>query len=189
MKLSTFVIFLLLFCGGLTACDNNTSSSSGQKNCVVDFGKLMRDSAPGKEGVRLIESMQADMQKDLDAIQDRLEKNPQDSEAMQQLQQSYSLAQQKIQTEGQNIANQIMAMIQDELDKFRAENNYDMIVMTDALASYNPALDKTNKIIERLGKRKLDLKLSQTGNTMQGSPTAKESAEETPAEQPQKKSD
>lgn len=142
----------------MLACDNDSSTSVQPKSCVVDMARLMRDSAPGKEGVKFIEARQQAMQKELDVINDKLEKNPDDAEAMQQLQQVYAASQQRIQAEGQNVASQVLDIVQRELNLYQKQNGYDYILFTDALAAYDPDLDKTNSIIDQINKQKFEIK-------------------------------
>lgn len=155
-----FAIFLLL-AFFLVACDNASQDVTQQKVCVVDLARLMRESAPGKEGMKFIENLQQDMQKELDAIQDRLEKNPQDTEAMQQLQTVYSLSQQRIQADGQAVASQVLDVVQRELNSFLEQNGYAYILATEALATYDQKLDMTNEVLKRLENQKVEFKIMQ----------------------------
>lgn len=155
MRINILTVLLACACLALPACDN---TSKTPKSAVVDLGRLMRESAPGKDGMVFIEAQQKEMQAQLDEIQDRLEKNPQDEAAMQELQKVYALSQQRIQTEGQNIAGQILDVVQRTLNNYRAANGYDVILLTDSLAAYDPALDITNAVLAEVNKQKIEFK-------------------------------
>ena len=96
----------------LAGCQQQESQVAQPKLAVVDMGRVMRDSEPGKEGVKFLESRQAGMQEQLDAIQDRLEKNPKDEAAMQELQRVYAVSQQRMQAEQQNVVNLLFDSVQ-----------------------------------------------------------------------------
>lgn len=157
-KVMYLAIFLCFFMFGLTGCENNSSQNGSPKMAVVDLGRLMRDSAPGKEGLKFIESLQKEMQAQLDVLQDKLEKNPQDEAVMQDLQKLYGLSQQRIQTEGQNVASQILDVVQRCLNNFLEKNGYDIIVGTEALAAYNTKIDVTNQVLAEIDKQKIEFK-------------------------------
>ena len=156
MKLVWLLAIILSL--GLTACDDGKQNQTQNRTAVVDLGRLMRDSVPGKEGIKFIESQQKEMQAQLDAIQDKLEKNPNDESLMQQLQNLYALSQQKIQAEGQNIASQILDVVQRTLNNYLEKNNYDVIIGTEALAAYNVKLDITNAVLAEVDKQKIEFK-------------------------------
>lgn len=134
------------------------AQDSAPKIGVVDIARLMRDSVPGKDGVKFIEAQQAQMQKQLDEVQAKLEKNPEDQAVMQELQRVYGTAQQKIQAEGANVANMIFDAVQKTIDKYRADNGYDILLGADATASYSKAIDVTDAILALVDTQKLEFK-------------------------------
>lgn len=138
----------------LAACDDGQAPKIG----VVDLNRLMRDSAPGKAGLKYIESQQADLQSALDKIQDKLEKNPGDEAAVQELQKVYAASQQKIQAEGQGVVTRLFDSIQVALDNYRKQNGYQILIRVEALDSFDPALDVTNAIMAEVDKIKIDFK-------------------------------
>lgn len=150
-KVALLAIFCCLF---LAACNDNGASSA--KIGVVDVNRLMKDSTPGQEALKFIESKQAALQADLDKIQDRLEKNPTDEAAMKELQKVYATSQQQIQTEGQNIVGALFDAIQQVMDKFRASRGYVMLVRQEALDSFDPSLDVTGALMAEVNKLKID---------------------------------
>lgn len=148
------VIMIIVMALLLGACNDGQGSRLG----VVDLNRLMRDSAPGKAGLKFIESQQTELQGKLDALQDKLEKNPSDEAAMQELQKVYAAAQQRIQTEGQQVVTQLFDAIQKTLDSYRSENGYAVLIRAEALDSYDPALDITNAVMAEVDKLKIDFK-------------------------------
>lgn len=129
-----------------------------EKWAVVDIVKLMKESAPGKAGVKYIEERQAEMQKELDAIQEKMEKNPTDQELMQELQKVYASSNQRIQAEGQHVANTLLDAVRAAMDKYRVDNGYTMLIGIEALASFAPEKDVTDEIMKEVNNSKLEFK-------------------------------
>lgn len=160
MKLWKTCLPLISFCFFLTACDNSQPNNAGANFCATDYAILMRDSAVGKEGAKVIENLQLSMQKELDALQEKVEKNPQEQAVMQEFQQSYSLIQQRLQNEAQNVANQIMQFIDSQLEIYRKSKGYEAIFALEALYAHSPGIDKTTEIIAWLDSQKSSFKLA-----------------------------
>ena len=92
MPLALLLSFMLFAC-------QQGDNTAQPKVAVVDMARVMRDSEPGKTGVKFLESLQGDMQTKLNDIQQRLEANPKDAEAQKELQAVYMSAQQRMQVE------------------------------------------------------------------------------------------
>lgn len=142
----------LAVCFGIAGCDNGDSSRIG----VVDLNRLMTESEPGKAGLGYIETRQKALQAKLDEIQDRIEKNPNDEAAMQELQTVYAASQQRIQSEGQAVVTRLLEAIQKTVDSFRKENGYAMLLRREALDSLDPALDVTSALMVEVNRLQLD---------------------------------
>ena len=149
-----------------------------EKWAVVDISRLMKESDPGKAGIKYIEDQQTLMQKDLDDIQSKLENAPKDQELMRSLQQTYAASQQKIQAAGASIANMLFDAVKSALDKYRADNGYAMLIGVEAVASYDPAKDVTEAVMAEVNKAKLDFaKAAQAAEKEAGEEAAQAGAE------------
>ena len=158
MRTSRIIAPLLMGLFVLTGCQQQESQVAQPKLAIVDMGRVMRDSAPGKEGVKFLEAQQAGMQAELDAIQDRLEKNPKDEAAMQELQRVYAVSQQRMQAEQQNVVNLLFDSVQRVVNSYREAQGYDMILGAEAVASFKPGADVTEAIIAEVNKQKVEFK-------------------------------
>lgn len=156
------ILFVLpvLFAGLLLlgACDSGNRQGMDVKIAVADVSRLMRDSVPGKAGIKFLESRQTKFQQELDDIQDRLEKNPSDEAAMKDLQRVYSASQQQIQAEGQKVAALLFDTLQRILDQFREKNGYTLILGQDTVASFAKSVDVTDALMKELDKEVIDFK-------------------------------
>lgn len=155
MRLTLPLILLLgIF---IVACEAQGQSAK-TSIAVVDMARVMRDSTPGKEGVKFLESRQTALQGQLDAIQDKLEKNPEDEKAMQELQRVYAVSQQRMQAEQQNVVNILFDTIQRILNEYCASQGYDVILGSEAAAAFNQKIDITDAVIAEVNKQKLEFK-------------------------------
>lgn len=158
MRKSRFILPVLMGLLMLTGCQQQESQVAPLKIAIVDMGRVMRDSEPGKEGVKFLEAQQAGMQEQLDAIQDRLEKNPKDEAAMQELQRVYAVSQQRMQAEQQNVVNLLFDSVQRVVNSYREAQGYDMILGAEAVASSRPGADVTAAIIAEVNRQKVEFK-------------------------------
>lgn len=158
MRISLILPVILAGVILLNGCETGSKSENGVKIAVADVSRLMKDSVPGKAGIKFLESRQAIFQKELDEIQDRLEKNPADENAMKDLQRVYSASQQQIQAEGQNVATLLFDTLQRVLDNFREQKGYTLILSQDTVASFAKNVDITNEVMQVLDQEKIDFK-------------------------------
>ena len=171
------LVFVLSFM--LLACQQTETKDAQPKLAVVDMARIMRDSEPGKAGVKFLEGLQAGMQDKLNAIQARLEKDPKDEAAQKELQGVYMTAQQRMQAEQQNVVNLLYDTIQRVLNAYREQQGYDIILSAEVAAAFNPKADVTAAVIAEVNKQKIDFKPLPE-------PAAPEAAP-APAAQPQEK--
>lgn len=158
MRISRIILPVLVGVFALTGCQQQETQVAQPRIAIVDMGRVMRDSEPGKEGVKFLESRQAVMQEQLDAIQDRLEKNPKDEAAMQELQRVYAASQQRMQAEQQNVVNLLFDSVQRVVNSYREAQGYDIILGAEAAASYTPSADVTAAVIAEVNKQKIEFK-------------------------------
>lgn len=153
-----FLMPLALLCLLLLPACQQAADNAGPKLAVVDMARIMRDSEPGKAGVKFLEGLQAEMQGKLNDIQARLEKDPKDEAAQKELQSVYMASQQRMQVEQQNVVNLLYDSIQRVLNTFRAEKGYEVIINAEAAAAFDAKADVTAAVIADVNKQKIDFK-------------------------------
>ena len=156
MRISLFAPLALGLCLLLPACQQ--ADTAKPQLAVVDMARIMRDSEPGKAGVKFLEGIQAEMQSSLNDIQSRLQKNPNDAQAQKELQTIYMAAQQRMQTEQQNVINVLYDMVQRVINGYRTEKGYAVILNSEAAAAYDAKADVTADIVAAVNKQKVDFK-------------------------------
>ena len=137
----------------LTGCI--PSEPATPKVAVVDTARVFRDSEPGKAGVKFLEGMQENMQRELNALQDQLQKKPEDAALQQKLQETYMSLQQRMGAEQQNVITLLNDAIQRAMDTYRARKQLDVIFTNEAALSYSKAVDVTADIIAEFNTHKL----------------------------------
>lgn len=179
MRIRLFMPLVFVLSFMLLACQQTETKDAQPKLAVVDMARIMRDSEPGKAGVKFLESLQSGMQEKLNAIQARLEKDPKDEAAQKELQGVYMASQQRMQAEQQNVVNLLYDTIQRVLNAYREQQGYDIILSAEVAAAFNPKADVTAAVIAEVNKQKIDFK-------PRPEPAAPEAAP-APAAQPQDK--
>ena len=179
MRIRLFMPLVFVLSFMLLACQQTETKDAQPKLAVVDMARIMRDSEPGKAGVKFLESLQSGMQEKLNAIQARLEKDPKDEAAQKELQGVYMASQQRMQAEQQNVVNLLYDTIQRVLNAYREQQGYDIILSAEVAAAFNPKADVTAAVIAEVNKQKIDFKPLPD-------PAAPEAAP-APAAQPQEK--
>lgn len=172
------LVFVLSFM--LLACQQ-TENAAQPKLAVVDMARIMRDSEPGKAGVKFLEGLQTEMQGKLNEIQTRLENDPKDEAAQKELQSVYMASQQRMQAEQQNVVNLLYDAVQRTVNAYREQKGYDVILSTEGVASFNPRVDVTAALIAEVNKQKLDFKPVAPGTAAPEAATAP--AQDQPAAQ------
>lgn len=158
MQIRLFLPLILVLSLGLLACQQADNAAAKPGIAVVDMARVMRDSEPGKAGVKFLEGLQSDMQEKLTGIQNRLEAKPDDAEAQKELQATYMEAQQRMQAEQQNVINLLYDTMQRVINAYRAEKGFSAILNAEAVVSFDSGADVTGDIIAAVNKQKMDFK-------------------------------
>ena len=158
MRIRFMAVPLLLLSLLCAACQQGEEKASGPSIAVVDIVRVMRDSEAGKAGVKYLEDIRADIQKQLDDIQTKLEKDPENEQLQKQLQTVYMSAQQQMGEEQENMISQLQNVTKRVMDEFRKANGYDVLLSAETLSSYDEKLDVTTVLLVEMNKQKVNFK-------------------------------
>lgn len=156
MRIRFMAVPLLLLSLLCAACQQGEDKASGPSIAVVDIVRVMRDSEAGKAGIKYLEDMQANIQAQLDDIQNKLEKDPENEDLQKQLQTVYMNAQQQMGEEQQNVLSQLQNVTKRVMDEFRKARGYDVLFSAETLSSYDEKLDVTNDLLVEMNKQKVN---------------------------------
>lgn len=156
MRIRFMAVPLLLLSLLCAACQQGEEKASGPSIAVVDIVRVMRDSEAGKAGIKYLEDLQAGIQKQLDDIQSKLEKDPENEQLQKQLQTVYMNAQQQMGEEQQNVLSQLQNVTKRVMDEFRRAKGYDVLFSAETLSSYDEKLDVTNDLLVEMNKQKVN---------------------------------
>lgn len=156
MRIRFMAVPLLLLSLLCAACQQGEEKASGPSIAVVDIVRVMRDSEAGKAGIKYLEDLQAGIQKQLDDIQNKLEKDPENEQLQKQLQTVYMNAQQQMGEEQQNVLSQLQNVTKRVMDEFRKAKGYDVLFSAETLSSYDAKLDVTNDLLVEMNKQKVN---------------------------------
>ena len=140
MRIRFLVLSLLVLCLAVSGCQQ--PQEPAVKVGVVDMNRLLRDSEPGKEASRFLEGMQKEIQQQIDDVQARLGKDPENEALQRELQAIYMGGQQRI---NQRLVN-----------NYRKANGLSVVLGTDVAVAYDPALDVTNALLDEMNKQKVN---------------------------------
>ena len=189
MRIRFLVLSLLVLCLAVSGCQQ--TQEPAVKVGVVDMNRLLRDSEPGKEASRFLEGMQKEIQQQIDDVQARLGKDPENEALQRELQAIYMGGQQRINAEQQNVVSQLLDLTQRLVNNYRKANGLSVVLGTDVAVAYDPALDVTNALLDEMTKQKVNF--VSVSNPQPEAPAAAEApakaaqdakAAEKPAEKP-----
>ena len=120
MPIRLLILSLLVLCLAVSGCQQ--TQEPAVKVGVVDMNRLLRDSEPGKEASRFLEGMQKEIQQQIDDVQARLGKDPENENLQRELQAIYMGGQQRINAEQQNVVSQLLDLTQRLVNNYRKAN-------------------------------------------------------------------
>lgn len=154
MRIRLLVLSLLVLCLAVSGCQQ--PQEPAVKVAVVDMNRLLRDSEPGKEASRFLEGMQKEIQQQIDDVQARLGKDPENEALQRELQAIYMGGQQRINAEQQNVVSQLLDLTQRLVNNYRKANGLSVVLGSDVAVAYDPALDVTNALLDEMNKQKVN---------------------------------
>lgn len=154
MPIRLLILSLLVLCLAVSGCQQ--TQEPAVKVGVVDMNRLLRDSEPGKEASRFLEGMQKEIQQQIDDVQARLGKDPENEALQHELQAIYMGGQQRINAEQQNVVSQLLDLTQRLVNNYRKANGLSVVLGTDVAVAYDPALDVTNALLDEMNKQKVN---------------------------------
>lgn len=154
MPIRLLILSLLVLCLAVSGCQQ--TQEPAVKVGVVDMNRLLRDSEPGKEASRFLEAMQKEIQQQIDDVQARLGKDPENENLQRELQAIYMGGQQRINAEQQNVVSQLLDLTQRLVNNYRKANGLSVVLGTDVAVAYDPALDVTNALLDEMNKQKVN---------------------------------
>ena len=125
MRIRFLVLSLLVLCLAVSGCQQ--TQEPAVKVGVVDMNRLLRDSEPGKEASRFLEGMQKEIQQQIDDVQARLGKDPENENLQRELQAIYMGGQQRINAEQQNVVSQLLDLTQRLVNNYRKANGLSVL--------------------------------------------------------------
>ena len=160
MPIRLLILSLLVLCLAVSGCQQ--TQEPAVKVGVVDMNRLLRDSEPGKEASRSdiaqfsTPAFQKEIQQQIDDVQARLGKDPENENLQRELQAIYMGGQQRINAEQQNVVSQLLDLTQRLVNNYRKANGLSVVLGTDVAVAYDPALDVTNALLDEMNKQKVN---------------------------------
>lgn len=156
--LSFLVMTCFMASSLLVGCSEDKKATSMTKLAVVDMQRLVRDSEPGKAAEKFWEGLVGEMRTSISGLESKLEKDPKNEALEKEFQSLYMQAQQRLQAEQQNMANVLNDVIQRGLNNLREKKGYDVILDSEMVRAFGPAVDVTDAAILEVNTQKAEFK-------------------------------
>ena len=157
------VILALAVLAALSAC---RTSGDGMSVAVVDAERVFKDCDAGKEGMQLLQGLNAKYEGTFQSLQQAMgqEKDKQKSaELGKQLQETAARYQAEMGKEQGRIIALLSESYAKVLKEYRVKNKIGVVLNLDAVQSHDETADITDKVIAALNALKLDLAAEPSG--------------------------
>ena len=157
MSTAKMLLPLLALCLMLGACQQDQKSARNDL-VVVDLGRVIAESEPGKAAQAYIGDLQKGYNDQLVAAQEKLKKNSKDEKALQELQMLYGNMQQRFQQEEGAVTNALLERLLSTVQEVRQQKGYKLIVRSEAVVAQDKGLDVTSEVMDAFNKVTIDFK-------------------------------
>ena len=145
---SAFILSLALAAG----CDKPRDTKAV---AIVNISQVFQESEAAKAGMKYLEDIGDEMQKEFLALQQDLEKDPNNAEKEKKFNESLTAFQGRLNAEQQQVLTRINDTFQQVTDAYREKNNIAVILRSDQVVSMDAAYDVTNDIVKEMNKLEL----------------------------------
>ncbi len=154
MSMRRLLLPLLVLSLMLGACESQAQNDVG----VIDLGRVLRDSEPGKAAGAFLEKIQKDFNDKIAAQQAKVQKSGDDKKERQILETMFMGMQTRLNTEEQNVTNTLIEHILQTAKTFRQQKKLRMLVRSEAVVDSDPACDVTAEFLDEVNKLKIEFK-------------------------------
>ncbi len=145
---SAFILSLAIAAG----CDKPQDTKAV---AIVNISQVFQESEAAKAGMKYLEDIGDEMQKEFLALQQDLEKDPNNAEKEKKFNESLTAFQGRLNAEQQQVLTRINDTFQQVTDAYREKNNIAVILRSDQVVSMDAAYDVTNDIVKEMNKLEL----------------------------------
>ncbi len=148
---------LLALCFLQGACQQDQKSVQNEI-AVVDLGRIISDSEPGKAAQAYVADLQKSYNDQLVAAQGKLQENSKDEKALQEFQVLFGNLQQRFQQEEAAATNTLLEKLIQTVADVRQQKGYKVIVRSEAVIAQDKGLDVTGEVMDAFNKVSIDFK-------------------------------
>ncbi len=157
MSTGKILLPLLALCLLQGACQQDQKSVQNEI-AVVDLGRVISDSEPGKAAQAFVADLQKSYNDQLVAAQGKLQENAKDEKALQDFQVLFGSLQQRFQQEEAAATNTLLEKLIKTVADVRQQKGYKVIVRSEAVIAQDKGLDVTNEVMDAFNKVTIDFK-------------------------------
>lgn len=157
MSTVKFLLPLLALCLLQGACQQDQKSVQNEI-AVVDLGRVITDSEPGKAAQAFVADLQKSYNDQLVAAQGKLQKDPKDEKALQEFQVLFGSLQQRFQQEEAAATNTLLERLIKTVAEVRDQKGYKVVLRSEAVVAQDKGLDVTSEVMDAFNKVTIDFK-------------------------------
>lgn len=148
------IIFAALMLGLLlvAGCDGQQNAKSV---AIVNISQVFQESKAAKAGMKYLEDIGDEMQKEFLKLQQDMEKDPNNAEKQKVFNESLTAFQGRLNAEQQQVLTKINDAFQEIIDAYREKHKIAVILRSDQVVSMDPAYDVTTEIVNEMNKLEL----------------------------------
>lgn len=150
-KSCVFAVFMLVL-ALVAGCDKKQDTKAV---AIVNISQVFQESEAAKAGMKYLESIGNEMQNEFLALQQELEKDPNNAEKQKKFNDALTAFQGRLNAEQQQVLTRINDTFQQVVDSYREKNKIAVILRSDQVVSMDPAFDVTNDIVKEMNKLEL----------------------------------
>ena len=122
---------------------------------IVNISQVFQESEAAKAGMKYLENIGDEMQKEFLALQQDLEKDPNNAEKQKKFNDALTAFQGRLNAEQQQVLTRINDTFQQVVDSYREKNKIAVILRSDQVVSMDAMYDVTNDIVAEMNKLEL----------------------------------
>ena len=131
---------------------------NGKKVAIVNTDMVYQKSTASEKGTEYIKSVTSELETELRAMEENMEKATDKKAAQEEMQQALTIIQQRFNAEQQQVVNILTEAYRTALENCRTKFNYDIVLSSEMALSHDPAIDITGKVTEEMNALPIEFK-------------------------------
>ncbi len=145
----------------MVGCKDDSAAPQEPKVAVLNMGLMFQTSKASQAAMEYMTKVESELNAEAEKAFKGLAKDEQGNvikEDMPKQQKILTELQQRYSAEQQMVLTRLNTLATESVDEYRAQHNLDVVIRSDQVFSFNPAVDITEKIIELMNSKEISFK-------------------------------